>query len=1179
MTPPESAARSAGLLDRVAAPSPLEWIAILALAALAALLAAPALAQDAGSVPETGTVSGRLFDGQDRSAISGATVILDFPEPEDGGVPRQLVATSGPAGDFEFDEPVPAGFYGLSFVKAGYRASAIANFEVVAGQDNFVEFPMPRQAVSETGDVLELEAYVVEASVVGELMNNLELRLESDDLVNLLSAEDLSKFAASDVADALKRVAGVNVVEGQFAIIRGLEDRYSSTLYNGAPVPSPDPDRQSVQLDLFPSDIVSNLSLSKSFSPDSPSNSAGGSIDIITHDYPEALTFKFSAGTGFNERTLDKFLRFDGSSPIGVPVDGDRTIESDFSALFGGRGELFDRELRFKVVAAREIDYQTADGLQGESEPKRSIVRAPPPFRQSGGLSTGLLDRRGPRFRLTESSRQEQITWYLGLGIDLDLEGDHRIDGSYFHTRKTDETVQLRDEAVIPGLDYGRFGTGAPEEPSDFTNNEFVDHWIFDWWTEDTVDGVEGGEHAYFSPVEESRSFDRERELDVYQLNGAHDLDDWVEGLGAKWVASYAETEQEETTLITRYSYNTVENFLLRSEGYENVPTLPARPEDFVGRGLWLSRSDIVFGQNEIEENQYFGRLDLDYEFEPFRNVEATARTGYWFEQANRTTTSYFEDQPSGVAGQPGVFGDGVPSVSVADFDSSSSLGGGPNFTILGDDPIEMGRRIFAGAGLGTWNVNSQQSVTKREVSAWSGELKLTFFGDVDVIAGVRLENLRITSNNDPYTGFCSDATEFVNRNCADPTATPTIFPFRTLFLDRIDNPLPPPVGDNATGLANTTFNDEILGIQLPRTIVNGVLYVDCKFRECLDRVLRGEIDEFNVLPSASLAWRPWDGWVFRFAYSQTVARPSFREMSYYVSSESGSDDFFVGNPLLETSDVESLDGRVEWTFGDFGDLFALSVFHKTIDKPIEQLLLTDPTNVGCVGVCTFRTYANNQGEAELLGMEVEGRRTLDFLGSDALGGFLGSQAMSGFLETISLGGNFTYIDAEVERNPIQRERSQNFIGLTAADAAAGLGAFDGLSKKRRLFGQPEWIANADLTFDHPDWGTKATLSIFAISEVLDAVGSGEEDVQRGVQSFTLDRYIDQYYQLDLVMSQAFTLPRLPGEFTAKASIKNLTDTTRKVIYDQEQTVDDVRERSFKVGRDYSFSIGYTLTY
>ena len=108
-------------------------------------------------------------------------------------------------------------------------------------------------AVAEATD---LEEFVVKAEKVEDLMS---IRLESDTLLNVVGVEEFSKFAAGDVAEVLERVAGVNVVEGQFAIIRGLEDRYSSTLYNGAPVPSPDPDRQSVQLDLFPSDVVGNL--------------------------------------------------------------------------------------------------------------------------------------------------------------------------------------------------------------------------------------------------------------------------------------------------------------------------------------------------------------------------------------------------------------------------------------------------------------------------------------------------------------------------------------------------------------------------------------------------------------------------------------------------------------------------------------------------------------------------------------------------------------------------------------------------------------------------------------------------------------------------------------------------------------------------------------------------------
>lgn len=183
-----------------------------------------------------GTISGRVFDGETGAPIENATVVLAFPDPGDGSEARQEVATTGPDGDYEFDA-IPAGAYDLSFVKSGYRASSVTNFDVVAGQDNVVDFPMPRLSTATSGEILELDAFVVEASVVGEMMDGLELRLESDQLVNIMSAEDLSKYAASDVADALSRVAGINVEEGQFAIIRGLEDRYSSTMFNGAPVP------------------------------------------------------------------------------------------------------------------------------------------------------------------------------------------------------------------------------------------------------------------------------------------------------------------------------------------------------------------------------------------------------------------------------------------------------------------------------------------------------------------------------------------------------------------------------------------------------------------------------------------------------------------------------------------------------------------------------------------------------------------------------------------------------------------------------------------------------------------------------------------------------------------------------------------------------------------------------
>jgi hypothetical protein len=252
------------------------------------------------------------------------------------------------------------------------------------------------------------------------------------------------------------------------------------------------------------------------------------------------------------------------------------------------------------------------------------------------------------------------------------------------------------------------------------------------------------------------------------------------------------------------------------------------------------------------------------------------------------------------------------------------------------------------------------------------------------------------------------------------------------------------------------------------------------------------------------------------------------------------------------------------------GDALAGDLHLAVVEMDHEGIIIRDPSNIDCTDICEFRTFTNTPATADLWGLELEGRPTLDFLGGDLLGGFF---------ESISVGGNFTWIDAEVERNPFQHERFNTFFAINPDDQAAGLEKFSRYEKKRRLFNQPEWIANADITFDQPDWGTKITLSVFAISDVLDAAGGTQLDEGGEPIGLTLDRYIDEYYQLDLVASQAFSIPMVPGEFTGKVSIKNLTDTTRKVIYDPPQTNNDLSERSFKIGRDYSFSIGYTVPF
>jgi outer membrane receptor protein involved in Fe transport len=217
-------------------------------------------------------------------------------------------------------------------------------------------------------------------------------------------------------------------------------------------------------------------------------------------------------------------------------------------------------------------------------------------------------------------------------------------------------------------------------------------------------------------------------------------------------------------------------------------------------------------------------------------------------------------------------------------------------------------------------------------------------------------------------------------------------------------------------------------------------------------------------------------------------------------------------------------------------------------------------------GGAQFRTFFNNPNPADVKGIEVELRKNFDWLV------YLGGPE---WLNYLSIGGNYTYIDAEVDRTEAELKRSETFF-LTPEGVVA---KFPELEPTRRLFNQPEWIANADLTFDHPDWGLKATVAYFRISDVLDAAGSASIGLSGNVIGFTLDRYVDEFHELRATVAKTFELPDNFGQLTFRVTGKNLTDSKRRIIYDPEQTDGTFKEREFKVGRDYSVSLTYTRTF
>jgi len=128
-----------------------------------------------------------------------------------------------------------------------------------------------------------------------------------------ISAEQIARSPDSNASDAAKRMVGATIQDGRYVVIRGLGGRYSLTLLNGVPLPSPDPDVPAAPLDLFPAALLANLTVTKTFSPDMPGNFAGGALSIETRSFPSKFTLKVKAsGTANSESSFRDINRYHG---------------------------------------------------------------------------------------------------------------------------------------------------------------------------------------------------------------------------------------------------------------------------------------------------------------------------------------------------------------------------------------------------------------------------------------------------------------------------------------------------------------------------------------------------------------------------------------------------------------------------------------------------------------------------------------------------------------------------------------------------------------------------------------------------------------------------------------------------------------------------------------------------
>lgn len=207
-------------------------------------------------------------------------------------------------------------------------AASVVMLSVLAPHASAEQVPAETQEMARA-DSNTMEETVVLGRLQSAAQSLLQDRIEDDALVDSLDSETISRMGDSTVAASLRRVSGLTLVGEKFVYVRGLGERYSSTSLNGAFIPSPDLTRNVIPLDVFPSSIVSALSVQKTFAPDISANYAGGAVDISTTPFPDqGLNFSAEIGGGWNSEADNLNSYAGGSDDKWGTDDGTRQLPS-----------------------------------------------------------------------------------------------------------------------------------------------------------------------------------------------------------------------------------------------------------------------------------------------------------------------------------------------------------------------------------------------------------------------------------------------------------------------------------------------------------------------------------------------------------------------------------------------------------------------------------------------------------------------------------------------------------------------------------------------------------------------------------------------------------------------------------------------------------------------------------
>lgn len=949
------------------------------------------------SIAQNGKIRGTIYDESNGESLVGVTVLLQG---------TTIGTMSDLDGQYTID--VAQGTYNVQFSYISYQTILIEDVQVKAGQVTLLDDLILKESSQELAEVV----------VVAEAIRTTEAALltvkkKAPGMLDGISAAKMRLTGDGTAVEAAKRVTGVTIEDGKYVYVRGLGDRYTKNTLNEVEIPGLDPDRNTLQMDIFPTNLIDNIMVTKNFTADLPADFTGGLVNIETKDFPEMRTISVSADMGFNP---------------------DMHFNPNYLTYEGGKYDFlgFDDGTRALPANARGKDIPTPFSGASEEEVVDFIKSFNPTLgainqRSFADYSLGISAGDQIDLHRGESNSSKKIGYIVSLSYkssqtfhqDLVLSEYQRfIDPERYELRyATIQQGQIAEQNTLLG------GLAGIAFKSNFSKIRFTAMHLQNGVSSAAQlqaqnDGEAVGQSGYLAGSD--NMIYNERALTNLFLGGTHLLQQ--AGIEIDWRISPTRSSSDDPDIRkTAFTYRSRDTLFNAGAGGN-----PSR--------IWRNLSEI----------NNTAKLDITKNLKIFKR-EARVKVGGAHQYKMRDYEILFYD---------------------VQFSAGQVWKNPTANDVLNPENLFPNRPngIYYQTGNNDPNPNAYSS-NVNNISAYSS-IELQPVNRLKTILGLRMENYvqRHTGRDQSFAG-----------------------------------------GDVENG--NNLDNDKVL-------------------------------DAIDFFPSVNLIYSITSDQNFRVSYTKTIARPSFKELSYAQILDPLSNRIFNGSlfkvadwdgNLVETR-INNIDLRWEWYLRE-GQMLSVSGFYKQFDKPIELVRMPEQQT-------STEYQTRNVGDGRVYGLEMEIRKHFGFI--------------TPALNNLSFSGNLTLVKSIIDmtEGEFNSRKTYEKVGET-------------IKNTRVMAGQSPYVINAGLTYNLYEKGIEAGLFYNVKGSTLTIVGAG----------LFPDVYVEPFHSLN------FSLNKKVGESGRTVidfKISNLLNDGFEEVYKSYNTESQPFEM-YSFGRTFSLGVSYKL--